>query len=104
MLAADKERDNEQTTATRRNQSLDNESQAPEKRRSIMVSHANGSKDYGAHGVGYNSAGTFFPGSVASADYQTTLVGPATAKIEAVERRQRSTLGSLGASSLETEK
>jgi hypothetical protein len=104
MLAADKEWDNEQTTATRRDQSLDNESQAPEKHLSMMVSHANGSKDYGAHGVGYNSAGAFLPGGIAGADYQTTSVGSATAKIEAVERRQRSNLGSLGTSSLETEK
>jgi hypothetical protein len=69
---------------------------------SMMVSHANESKDYGAHGVGCSSAGAFSPGGAAGADYQTTSVGSATAKIEAVERRQRSNLGSLGTSSRET--
>ena len=39
-----------------------------------MVQHANTAKDYGSHGTGFSSGGSFSPGGASGADYQTTSV------------------------------
>jgi len=39
------------------------------------IEHANTTADYGGHGTGFSSSGSFSPGGASGADYETTSVG-----------------------------